>query len=59
MIEKKSIREDALEEGMEKGVKKGLKIEKRNIAKNLLNLGMPIDTIIKATGLSKKEISKM
>ena len=51
MIEKKSIREDALEEGMEK--------EKKNIAKNLINLGMPIDTIIKATGLSKKEISKM
>ena len=55
MIEKKSIREDALEEGMEIGLKK----EKKNIAKNLLNLGMPIDTIIKATGLSKKEISKM
>ena len=51
MIEKKSIREDALEEGMEK--------EKKNIAKNLINLGMPIDTIIKVTGLSKKEISKM
>ena len=51
MIEKKSIREDALEEGMKK--------EKKNIAKNLINLGMPIDTIIKATGLSKKEISKM
>ena len=41
------------------GMEKGLKKEKKNIAKNLLNLGMPIDTIIKATGLSKKEISKM
>ena len=55
MIEKKSIREDALEEGMEKGLKK----EKINNAKSMKEHGLSIDLISSITGLSKKEISKM
>ena len=51
MIEKKSIREDALEEGMEK--------EKINNAKSMKEHGLSIDLISSITGLSKKEISKM
>ena len=55
MIEKKSIREDALEEGMEIGLKK----EKINNAKSMKEHGLSIDLISSITGLSKKEISKM
>ena len=55
MIEKKSIREDALEEGMEIGLKK----EKINNAKSMKEHGLSIDLISSITGLSEKEISKM
>ena len=33
--------------------------EKIEIAKNLINIGINIDDIIKATGLSKEEIEKL
>jgi predicted transposase/invertase (TIGR01784 family) len=45
----------AKKEGREEGkIEKGIEI-----AKNLLNLGIPIDTIIASTGLSKEEIEKI
>ena len=33
--------------------------EKNSIAKNLLKMNLPINDIIKATGLSKKQISML
>lgn len=37
----------------------GAKAEKINISKNLLNLGISIDDIKKATGLTKEEIENL
>ena len=43
----------------EKGVKKGANKRNVEIAKNLLNMNMPIDDISKATGLDKNEINNI
>lgn len=50
-----------LEERKEKrfGQEKGEKNEKIKIAKELLKLGIKIEDIEKATGLSKEEINKL
>jgi predicted transposase/invertase (TIGR01784 family) len=45
--------------GIEKGKTEGEKSKTIEIAKNLLNLGIPIDKIIASTGLTKKEIKKL
>jgi len=57
-------KEDAREEGMEDGIDKGKIIggifakqeEKLEIAKNLLNMNMDMETIMKATGLTRIDI---
>ena len=38
---------------------KGERAKQLEIAKNLIKLGLNIDDIVKATGLSKEEIEKM
>ena len=43
----------------EKGIEQGAKDEKKSIAKNLLNIGIPTKDIIKATGLSKSQITTL
>ena len=52
-----------LEKGLQKGLEKGLQTGSINksieIATNLKNLGTDIETISKATGLSKEEIEKL
>jgi len=50
---------EAKESGREEGREEGRKKEKFNTAKNLIALGIPSDTISKATGLSVKEIKKL
>lgn len=40
-------------------MRRGAKAEKINISKNLLNLGISIDDITKATGLTKEEIENL
>ena len=45
----------AREEGIEQGIEQGVK----SIAKNLLKMNLPINEIIKATGLSKKQITML
>jgi len=37
----------------------GIYEEKEEVAKNMLNMGMKIDVIVRATGLSKKEVEKI
>ena len=49
----------AREQGIEQGIKTGASNEKKTIAKNLLNIGMPLKDIVKATGLSKKQITML
>lgn len=48
-------RAEGLEEGLEEGEKKGV----FKTAKNLLALGLPLETIIQATGLSEDEIKRL
>ena len=47
------------EEGIEEGKIEGKKEEKRKAAKNLLILGVPIDTIKKALFLTDNEIDEL
>lgn len=49
----------AYEEGMEKGTKIGIKQNKIETAKNMLELDIEIDKIIKVTGLSLGEINDL
>ena len=45
--------------GYDEGIKDGRKDKKIEIAKNLLNLEIPLENISKATGLSIEEIEKL
>ena len=47
------------EEGESEGEKRGAKAREKAIAKNLLEIGIPIKDIIKATGLSEKQIASL
>ena len=47
------------EEGEKDGIKKGANNEKKSIAKNLLNIGIPLESIMQATGLSEKQIASL
>lgn len=50
---------EGMEKGIEKGMEKGVEKGKLEVAENLLRLGMGIDVIIKATGLSEEEVRKI
>ncbi|MCB8815264.1 Rpn family recombination-promoting nuclease/putative transposase [Desulfosporosinus shakirovi] len=54
-----TIAERLITEGMEKGIEKGMEKGKLEVAENLLRLGMGVDMIMKATGLSEEEIRKI
>ena len=51
--------EIVFEEGEKIGIEKGAKTKSLEIAKNLLNLGMNIEDILNATGLTKEEIENL
>lgn len=51
--------QDGIREGMQKGIQQGEKCKAIDIAKNLLSLHVPMETIVSATGLTKKEIEKL
>lgn len=51
--------EEGLKRGKKEGLKQGKKLEKKEMAKKLIELEMPMEQIIKVTGLSKKEILKL
>ena len=55
-IENQSIYDHGFNEGIEQGIEQGSINEKKDIAKNLLNMNIPIDSVIKATGLTKEQI---
>ena len=52
-------KQDGLEEGRAEGLAKGLAKGKAEVAKNLLEMGVPTETVSKATGLSAKEIAAL
>jgi flagellar biosynthesis/type III secretory pathway protein FliH len=64
-------REEGIREGMEKGVREGMErgvregIEKGmakgvwEIARNLKKIGIPVDQIVRGTGLSIEDIAKL
>ena len=56
--EREEGRAEGIEEGLNKGLIKGREEEKRENARNLKKLGIAIDVISQATGLSKEEIEK-
>ena len=51
--------EEGRQEGLQEGIKEGRQEEKLETAKNMIKLGLDIDTIIKVTGLSKEIIEKL
>ena len=48
-----------LEKGLEKGLKEGIKEGELKVARNLKSLGMSLETITQATGLSAEEIEAL
>ena len=57
--EREEGRAEGIEEGLNKGLIKGREEEKRENARNLKKLGIAIDVISQATGLSKEEIERL
>ena len=55
----KNSLDNAEEKGIAKGLAKGKKDKAVEIAKKLLEMGMPIGNVINATGLSQEEIVKL
>ena len=49
----------ARSDGKEEGRKEGATNEKKSIAKNLLKMNLSVKDIMKATGLSKKQITML
>ena len=52
-------RTEAEKIGFDKGLEKGIKETKRKAAKNLLELGVAVEVIAKATGLSTQTIETL
>ena len=55
---RRKIRADQLKEN-QNGLAEGERVKQLEIAKNLIKLGINIDDIVKATGLSKEEIENL
>ncbi len=55
----KEARSEALAEGEAKGKAEGLAEGKAETAKNLLAMGLPIEQIVRATGLSQEEVQRL
>ncbi len=55
----KGVIDTAYDEGKLEGIEEGIEIRNIEIAKNLLQLGLFLSDIAKATGLSEEEIEKL
>ena len=55
----KTLMEGSYKDGVKEGIKEGEKQKAIKIAKNLLSLHVPTDTIMQATGLSKEELENV
>ena len=54
-----TARKEGITKGMAKGMAKGIAKEKTKIAKKLLEIGMPLESIIQVTGLTENEINNL
>ena len=54
-----TAKEQGLKQGIKQGFEQGAKEREKSIAKNLLEIGIPTNDIMKATGLSKKQITML
>lgn len=52
-------RAEGLKEGLKKGMEKGEKKGRYDIARNLLSMGLSVESIMQATGLSRDEITSL
>ena len=52
-------REVGMEEGMEKGMEKGLAQGRNDIAVKMMESGLPIDVIMRCTGLDKAAVEAL
>ncbi len=55
----RAIKECAREDGRAEGMEEGAMDAKTQIARNLLRMGMPIQTVAEATGLSSSQIESL
>ena len=55
----RTAKEIGVKEGLEEGIKEGINKEKREIAKRMLQKGMPLESIAEITGLSKEIIEQL
>ena len=55
----KNSLDTARKEGITKGMAEGVAKEKAKIAKKLLEIGMPLESIIQVTGLTENEINNL
>ena len=51
--------QEGMQEGMRKGMQQGISERNIEIAKNLVKLGMPLQQIVAATGLTKEEVEAL
>ena len=54
-----SARSDGYNDGKHDGRKEGAKAREKSIAKNLLNIGIPKESIMQATGLNESQIARL
>lgn len=55
----RAIKECAREDGRAEGMEEGAMEAKTQIARNLLRMGMPVQTVAEATGLSSSQIENL
>ena len=55
----RSLKAEGEKDDIKKGIKQGANNEKKYIAKNLLNIGIPKESIMQATGLSETQIARL
>ncbi len=54
-----TAREDGIEIGMERGIEQGIEKGVEKVAKELKSMGVPVETIISATGLAEEKVKRL
>ena len=57
--ERKYAREQGIQQGMQQGMEQGVKQEKLLIAANLKKMGLSLENIMLATGLTKEQVEAL
>ena len=52
-------KEDGLAEGLEKGLRQGREEKAEAIARNMLSMGLDVDVVSQATGLTKEQLEAL